>query len=183
MRIDPIALCKHSPCIFYSSTVFVIKTTSHTDKRTNSKCLNISQMWNLKLELYPFLFRRQTKLFAYDHSAALVSVLQESPGRPASGSPRPAGRAGQTNVTSGSPMAAVKKPDPNMKGNYSESDFNAVFPSLASLPYRCTQTFHLNSAFVWIQCFDLNKNCFDHSWSCFKVNLLVLKYSSAALKQ
>lgn len=44
-------------------------------------------------------------------------MLQESPGRPASGSPRPAGRAGQPNVTSSSPMAAVKKPDPNMKGN------------------------------------------------------------------
>uniref|UniRef100_A0A8C2W9R6 Dynein light intermediate chain n=1 Tax=Cyclopterus lumpus TaxID=8103 RepID=A0A8C2W9R6_CYCLU len=40
----------------------------------------------------------------------------ESPGRTASGSPRPAGRTGQPNVTSGSPMAAVKKPDPNMKG-------------------------------------------------------------------
>uniref|UniRef100_A0A667X0T7 Dynein light intermediate chain n=1 Tax=Myripristis murdjan TaxID=586833 RepID=A0A667X0T7_9TELE len=39
---------------------------------------------------------------------------QESPGR--TGSPRPSGRAGQPNVTSGSPMTAVKKPDPNMKG-------------------------------------------------------------------
>uniref|UniRef100_A0A667X0T1 Dynein light intermediate chain n=1 Tax=Myripristis murdjan TaxID=586833 RepID=A0A667X0T1_9TELE len=38
----------------------------------------------------------------------------ESPGR--TGSPRPSGRAGQPNVTSGSPMTAVKKPDPNMKG-------------------------------------------------------------------
>lgn len=43
-------------------------------------------------------------------------MFQESPGRTASGSPRPAGRAGQPSVTSGSPMAAVKKPDPNMKG-------------------------------------------------------------------
>lgn len=48
-------------------------------------------------------------------------MLQESPGRPTSGSPRPAGRAGQTNVSSGSPLAAVKKPDPNMKGRSSLS--------------------------------------------------------------
>merc|ERR1739838_1029142 len=40
----------------------------------------------------------------------------ESPGRPASSSPRPSPRAGQPNVTGSSPMTAVKKPDPNMKG-------------------------------------------------------------------
>ncbi|KTG38416.1 hypothetical protein cypCar_00021166 [Cyprinus carpio] len=41
---------------------------------------------------------------------------QESPARTASGSPRPTGRTGPTNVASVSPMTAVKKPDPNMKG-------------------------------------------------------------------
>lgn len=46
----------------------------------------------------------------------LVTVSQESPGRTTSGSPRPAGRAGQPAGTGGSPMAAVKKPDPNLKG-------------------------------------------------------------------
>ncbi|XP_052416879.1 cytoplasmic dynein 1 light intermediate chain 2-like isoform X1 [Carassius gibelio] len=40
----------------------------------------------------------------------------ESPARTASGSPRPTGRTGPTNVASVSPMTAVKKPDPNMKG-------------------------------------------------------------------
>lgn len=74
-------------------------------------------IYSLFFELYDL--DRQTKLFACGHSLVLVSVLQESPGRPASGSPRPAGRAGQPTVTSGSPMAAVKKPDPNMKGGSS----------------------------------------------------------------
>ncbi|XP_062845308.1 cytoplasmic dynein 1 light intermediate chain 2 [Trichomycterus rosablanca] len=40
----------------------------------------------------------------------------ESPARASSGSPRPAGRPGPTNVASVSPMTTVKKPDPNMKG-------------------------------------------------------------------
>uniref|UniRef100_A0A8C1F6X2 Dynein light intermediate chain n=1 Tax=Cyprinus carpio carpio TaxID=630221 RepID=A0A8C1F6X2_CYPCA len=40
----------------------------------------------------------------------------ESPARTTSGSPRPTGRTGPTNVASVSPMTAVKKPDPNMKG-------------------------------------------------------------------
>uniref|UniRef100_A0A671MKF4 Dynein light intermediate chain n=1 Tax=Sinocyclocheilus anshuiensis TaxID=1608454 RepID=A0A671MKF4_9TELE len=40
----------------------------------------------------------------------------ESPARTASGLPRPTGRTGPTNVASVSPMTAVKKPDPNMKG-------------------------------------------------------------------
>uniref|UniRef100_A0AAY4AZM4 Dynein light intermediate chain n=1 Tax=Denticeps clupeoides TaxID=299321 RepID=A0AAY4AZM4_9TELE len=40
----------------------------------------------------------------------------ESPARTASGSPRPTGRTGPTNVASVSPMTTVKKPDPNMKG-------------------------------------------------------------------
>uniref|UniRef100_A0A673A9Y2 Dynein light intermediate chain n=1 Tax=Sphaeramia orbicularis TaxID=375764 RepID=A0A673A9Y2_9TELE len=58
---------------------------------------------------------------------------QESPGRTASGSPRPAGRAGQPNVTSGSPMASVKKPDPNMKaGAANEGVLANFFNSLLS---------------------------------------------------
>uniref|UniRef100_A0A8C9W408 Dynein light intermediate chain n=1 Tax=Scleropages formosus TaxID=113540 RepID=A0A8C9W408_SCLFO len=40
----------------------------------------------------------------------------ESPARTGTGSPRPAARPGQANVASVSPMTAVKKPDPNMKG-------------------------------------------------------------------
>lgn len=45
--------------------------------------------------------------------------FQDSQGRTSSGSPRPAGRAGPTTVSGGSPMASVKKPDPNIKGNNS----------------------------------------------------------------
>uniref|UniRef100_A0A8C2W9K8 Dynein light intermediate chain n=1 Tax=Cyclopterus lumpus TaxID=8103 RepID=A0A8C2W9K8_CYCLU len=59
--------------------------------------------------------------------------VNESPGRTASGSPRPAGRTGQPNVTSGSPMAAVKKPDPNMKaGAANEGVLANFFNSLLS---------------------------------------------------
>uniref|UniRef100_A0AAX7TX81 Dynein light intermediate chain n=1 Tax=Astatotilapia calliptera TaxID=8154 RepID=A0AAX7TX81_ASTCA len=57
----------------------------------------------------------------------------ESPGRTASGSPRPAGRAGQTAVASGSPMTSVKKPDPNMKpGAANEGVLANFFNSLLS---------------------------------------------------
>uniref|UniRef100_A0A8C4IC94 Dynein light intermediate chain n=1 Tax=Dicentrarchus labrax TaxID=13489 RepID=A0A8C4IC94_DICLA len=60
-------------------------------------------------------------------------VRKESPGRTASGSPRPAGRAGQPTVTSGSPMSAVKKPDPNMKaGAANEGVLANFFNSLLS---------------------------------------------------
>lgn len=70
----------------------------------------------------------------------LVSVLQESPGRTTSGSPRPAGRAGQPTVSSGSPMAAVKKPDPNMKGKSSQRPF--AFIPAQFVPVACTAWFH-----------------------------------------
>uniref|UniRef100_A0A3B3VEE5 Dynein light intermediate chain n=1 Tax=Poecilia latipinna TaxID=48699 RepID=A0A3B3VEE5_9TELE len=57
---------------------------------------------------------------------------QESPGRTMSSSPRPAGRAGQPSVTS-SPMASVKKPDPNMKaGAANEGVLANFFNSLLS---------------------------------------------------
>uniref|UniRef100_A0A3Q0T1K4 Dynein light intermediate chain n=1 Tax=Amphilophus citrinellus TaxID=61819 RepID=A0A3Q0T1K4_AMPCI len=60
-------------------------------------------------------------------------MKQQSPGRTASGSPRPAGRAGPTAVTSGSPMASVKKPDPNMKaGAANEGVLANFFNSLLS---------------------------------------------------
>lgn len=61
--------------------------------------------------------------FSCDCSLHLICRLQESPGRTASGSPRPAGRAGQTTVSGSSPMTTVKKPDPNMKGRSSEWDY------------------------------------------------------------
>uniref|UniRef100_A0A3B5AT60 Dynein light intermediate chain n=1 Tax=Stegastes partitus TaxID=144197 RepID=A0A3B5AT60_9TELE len=60
-------------------------------------------------------------------------VRKESPGRTTSGSPRPAGRTIQPAVTSGSPMAAVKKPDPNMKaGAANEGVLANFFNSLLS---------------------------------------------------
>uniref|UniRef100_A0A8C6LP27 Dynein light intermediate chain n=1 Tax=Nothobranchius furzeri TaxID=105023 RepID=A0A8C6LP27_NOTFU len=59
--------------------------------------------------------------------------VRKSPGRTASASPRPAGRAGQPSVSSGSPMAAVKKPDPNMKaGAANEGVLANFFNSLLS---------------------------------------------------
>uniref|UniRef100_A0AAQ5ZV74 Dynein light intermediate chain n=1 Tax=Amphiprion ocellaris TaxID=80972 RepID=A0AAQ5ZV74_AMPOC len=57
----------------------------------------------------------------------------ESPGRTTSGSPRPSGRTIQPTVTSGSPMAAVKKPDPSMKaGAANEGVLANFFNSLLS---------------------------------------------------
>ncbi|XP_071375791.1 cytoplasmic dynein 1 light intermediate chain 2 isoform X1 [Centroberyx affinis] len=61
-----------------------------------------------------FLMKQQSLLAK--QPATPTRGATESPGRTASGSPRPSGRAGQPNVASGSPMTAVKKPDPNMKG-------------------------------------------------------------------
>uniref|UniRef100_A0AAQ5ZT92 Dynein light intermediate chain n=1 Tax=Amphiprion ocellaris TaxID=80972 RepID=A0AAQ5ZT92_AMPOC len=59
--------------------------------------------------------------------------LKESPGRTTSGSPRPSGRTIQPTVTSGSPMAAVKKPDPSMKaGAANEGVLANFFNSLLS---------------------------------------------------
>uniref|UniRef100_A0A8C8C057 Dynein light intermediate chain n=1 Tax=Oncorhynchus tshawytscha TaxID=74940 RepID=A0A8C8C057_ONCTS len=62
-----------------------------------------------------FLMKQQVSVMNFN-CLTLLSVFQESPGRTASGSPRPTGRTGCTNVASVSPMTAVKKPDPNMKG-------------------------------------------------------------------
>ncbi|XP_013981955.1 cytoplasmic dynein 1 light intermediate chain 2 isoform X1 [Salmo salar] len=61
-----------------------------------------------------FLMKQQSLLAKQPATPTRGST--ESPGRTASGSPRPTGRTGPTNVASVSPMTAVKKPDPNMKG-------------------------------------------------------------------
>ncbi|XP_067104804.1 cytoplasmic dynein 1 light intermediate chain 2 isoform X1 [Osmerus mordax] len=60
-----------------------------------------------------FLMKQQSLLAK--QPATPTRGASESPGRTASSSPRPSGRA-PTNVASVSPMTAVKKPDPNMKG-------------------------------------------------------------------
>ncbi|KAI3377570.1 hypothetical protein L3Q82_008733 [Scortum barcoo] len=78
-----------------------------------------------------FLMKQQSLLAK--QPATPTRGATESPGRTASGSPRPAGRAGQPTVTSGSPMAAVKKPDPNMKaGAANEGVLANFFNSLLS---------------------------------------------------
>ncbi|KAL6112965.1 cytoplasmic dynein 1 light intermediate chain 2 isoform X1 [Pungitius pungitius] len=78
-----------------------------------------------------FLMKQQSLLSK--QPATPTRGATESPGRTASGSPRPAGRAGQPTATSGSPMAAVKKPDPNMKaGAANEGVLANFFNSLLS---------------------------------------------------
>ncbi|XP_042349269.1 cytoplasmic dynein 1 light intermediate chain 2 isoform X1 [Plectropomus leopardus] len=78
-----------------------------------------------------FLMKQQSLLAK--QPATPTRGATESPGRTASGSPRPAGRAGQPSVTSSSPMAAVKKPDPNMKaGAANEGVLANFFNSLLS---------------------------------------------------
>ncbi|KAM6950264.1 cytoplasmic dynein 1 light intermediate chain 2 isoform 1-T1 [Lycodopsis pacificus] len=78
-----------------------------------------------------FLMKQQSLLSK--QPATPTRGATESPGRTASGSPRPAGRTGQSNATSASPMAAVKKPDPNMKaGAANEGVLANFFNSLLS---------------------------------------------------
>ncbi|XP_041641622.1 cytoplasmic dynein 1 light intermediate chain 2 isoform X2 [Cheilinus undulatus] len=78
-----------------------------------------------------FLMKQQSLLAK--QPATPTRGATESPGRTASGSPRPAGRAGQPAVTGSSPMAAVKKPDPNMKaGAANEGVLANFFNSLLS---------------------------------------------------
>uniref|UniRef100_A0A1A8FJL9 Dynein light intermediate chain n=1 Tax=Nothobranchius korthausae TaxID=1143690 RepID=A0A1A8FJL9_9TELE len=78
-----------------------------------------------------FLMKQQSLLAKQPATPTRGST--ESPGRTASASPRPAGRAGQPSVSSGSPMAAVKKPDPNMKaGAANEGVLANFFNSLLS---------------------------------------------------
>lgn len=143
-----------------SFLVFVSKAAGHTNKRSNRKCpSNLACVYSFFF-LHLVSLYRPTQLFINDCSLPLLSVLQESPGRAASGSPRPAGRAGQPTVPGGSPMAAVKKPDPNMKGRSSETahfHFHTralrviccalVFPSLYQ---ELDLSFPLNSRFPLI---------------------------------
>ncbi|CAL1603732.1 unnamed protein product [Knipowitschia caucasica] len=76
-----------------------------------------------------FLMKQQSLLAK--QPATPTRGATESPARTASGSPRPAGR-GQTGVSPGS-MAAVKKPDPNMKaGAANEGVLANFFNSLLS---------------------------------------------------
>ncbi|XP_012706250.2 cytoplasmic dynein 1 light intermediate chain 2 isoform X2 [Fundulus heteroclitus] len=76
-----------------------------------------------------FLMKQQSLLAK--QPATPTRGATESPGRPASGSPRPAGRAVQSSATT-SPMASVKKPDPNMKGAANEGVLANFFNSLLS---------------------------------------------------
>ncbi|XP_007553974.1 cytoplasmic dynein 1 light intermediate chain 2 isoform X1 [Poecilia formosa] len=77
-----------------------------------------------------FLMKQQSLLAK--QPATPTRGATESPGRTMSSSPRPAGRAGQPSVTS-SPMASVKKPDPNMKaGAANEGVLANFFNSLLS---------------------------------------------------
>ncbi|KAM6942863.1 cytoplasmic dynein 1 light intermediate chain 2 [Xenentodon cancila] len=77
-----------------------------------------------------FLMKQQSLLAK--QPATPTRGATESPGRTASASPRPAGR-GQPTVSSGSPLAAVKKPDPNMKaGAANEGVLANFFNSLLS---------------------------------------------------
>ncbi|XP_033838875.1 cytoplasmic dynein 1 light intermediate chain 2 isoform X3 [Periophthalmus magnuspinnatus] len=75
-----------------------------------------------------FLMKQQSLLAK--QPATPTRGATESPARTASGSPRPAGR-GQTGVSAAS-MAAVKKPDPNMKGAANEGVLANFFNSLLS---------------------------------------------------
>ncbi|XP_054901189.1 cytoplasmic dynein 1 light intermediate chain 2 isoform X1 [Poeciliopsis prolifica] len=77
-----------------------------------------------------FLMKQQSLLAK--QPATPTRGATESPGRTMSSSPRPAGRAGQPSVSS-SPMASVKKPDPNMKaGAANEGVLANFFNSLLS---------------------------------------------------
>ncbi|MBN3277788.1 DC1L2 protein, partial [Polyodon spathula] len=60
-----------------------------------------------------FLMKQQSLLAK---QPATPTRASESPARAPTGSPRPSSRSGPANVASVSPMTAVKKPDPNMKG-------------------------------------------------------------------
>ncbi|KAG7482324.1 hypothetical protein JOB18_018766 [Solea senegalensis] len=78
-----------------------------------------------------FLMKQQSLLAK--QPATPTRGATESPGRPSSASPRPSVRPGQQTVTGGSPMAAVKKPDPNMKaGAANEGVLANFFNSLLS---------------------------------------------------
>ncbi|XP_078526110.1 cytoplasmic dynein 1 light intermediate chain 2 isoform X1 [Lissotriton helveticus] len=77
-----------------------------------------------------FLMKQQSHL---SKQPATPTRASESPARAPSGSPRTPGRTGPTNTTSASPMASVKKPDPNIKNAAaSEGVLASFFNSLLS---------------------------------------------------
>ncbi|KAM4614395.1 cytoplasmic dynein 1 light intermediate chain 2 [Discoglossus pictus] len=77
-----------------------------------------------------FLMKQQSYLAK---QPATPTRASESPARAPTGSPRTAGRSGPTTVPSSSPMATVKKPDPNIKNAAaSEGVLASFFNSLLS---------------------------------------------------
>ncbi|XP_073515265.1 cytoplasmic dynein 1 light intermediate chain 2 isoform X1 [Phyllobates terribilis] len=77
-----------------------------------------------------FLMKQQSHLAK---QPATPTRASESPARAPTGSPRTPGRTGPTAVPSSSPMAAVKKPDPNIKNAAaSEGVLASFFNSLLS---------------------------------------------------
>ncbi|KAG8545064.1 hypothetical protein GDO81_021442 [Engystomops pustulosus] len=77
-----------------------------------------------------FLMKQQSYLAK---QPATPTRASESPARAPTGSPRAPGRTGPTTVPSSSPMAAVKKPDPNIKNAAaSEGVLASFFNSLLS---------------------------------------------------
>ncbi|CAH2324417.1 cytoplasmic dynein 1 light intermediate chain 2 [Pelobates cultripes] len=77
-----------------------------------------------------FLMKQQSYL---SKQPATPTRASESPARAPTGSPRTPGRSGATTVPSSSPMATVKKPDPNMKNAAaSEGVLASFFNSLLS---------------------------------------------------
>ncbi|KAM9301480.1 cytoplasmic dynein 1 light intermediate chain 2 [Gastrophryne carolinensis] len=77
-----------------------------------------------------FLMKQQSYLAK---QPATPTRASESPARAPTGSPRTPGRSGPTTVPSSSPMAAVKKPDPNIKNAAaSEGVLASFFNSLLS---------------------------------------------------
>ncbi|KAG9475085.1 hypothetical protein GDO78_003505 [Eleutherodactylus coqui] len=73
------------------------------------------------------------KEVAAEDEQVFLMKQQESPARAPTGSPRAPGRTGPTTVPSSSPMAAVKKPDPNIKNAAaSEGVLASFFNSLLS---------------------------------------------------
>ncbi|XP_062474228.1 cytoplasmic dynein 1 light intermediate chain 2 [Pezoporus occidentalis] len=77
-----------------------------------------------------FLMKQQSFLAK---QPATPTRASESPARGPAGSPRTQGRAGPASVPSASPIASVKKPDPNIKNNAaSEGVLASFFNSLLS---------------------------------------------------
>lgn len=138
-------LIQHTKFFFFSlSTVLVSKAASDANERSHSECSSVHGFY-----IYWNVFPHMILL--------LVTVLQESPGRTTSGSPRPAGRAGQPAGTGGSPMAAVKKPDPNMKGNIFWLFLFSHYLNFKSASQHCPQVVKIILDFVFTTLFSDNR--------------------------